>query len=110
MRTKDNLFLLGEVSTLLQYLFMSEEHTITFDNGITDLKIRMDENFHILCKNLRLPNVPESDFTEQMTPAYTLGVIQILQKTPPIEFGESFQNRWDEIKTITSTNLALNRR
>ena len=48
MRTKDELFLLGEVSTLLQYLFMSEKHTITFSNGLTNLKIRMNENFNIL--------------------------------------------------------------
>ena len=78
MRTKDELFMLGEISTLLQYLFMSESHTITFNNGLTNLKIRMDENFNILCQNLSFPDIPESNFTEQMTPLYMLGVIQIL--------------------------------
>ena len=82
MRTKDELFLLGEVSTLLQYLFMSEKHTITFSNGLTNLKIRMNENFNILCQNLSFPDIPECDFTEQMTPLYMLGVIQILQELP----------------------------
>lgn len=110
MRTKDELFLLGEVSTLLQYLFLSEKHTITFSNGLTSLKIRMDENFNIRCQNLNFPIVPESNFTEQMTPLYMLGIIQILQEMPPEEFKESFKNRWDEIKQITSANLALNRK
>ncbi len=110
MRTKNELFLLGEVSILLQYLFMSEKHTITFSNGLTSLKIRMDENFNIRCKNLNFPDVSECDFTEQMTPLYTLGVIQILQKMPPEEFKDSFKNRWDEIRQITLSNLALNRK
>lgn len=110
MRTKDELFMLGEVSTLLQYLFLSESHTITFNNGLTNLKIRMDENFNILCKNLTFPDLPESNFSEQMTPAYMLGVIQILQETPPNEFKDSFKNHWDEIKQITLANLALNRK
>lgn len=110
MRTKDELFLLGEVSILLQYLFMSEKHTITFNNGLTNLKIRMDENFNIRCQNLSFPDVPESNFTEQMTPLYMLGVIQILQETPPEEFKKSFKNRWDEIKQITLANLTLNRK
>lgn len=110
VRTKDELFMLGEVSTLLQYLFMSEKHTITFNNGLTDLQIRMDENFNILCKNLQFPDIPESNFNEQMTTLYMLGVIQILQNTPPVEFKNAFANRWEEIKQITLTNLALNRK
>ena len=67
MRTKDELFMLGEVSTLLQYLFMSEKHTIIFNNGLTDLQIRMDENFNIWCRNLQFPDIPESDFSEQLS-------------------------------------------
>ena len=110
VRTKDELFMLGEVSTLLQYLFMSEKHTITFNNGLTDLQIKMDENFNIWCKNLQFPDIPESNFNEQMTTLYMLGVIQILQNTPPVEFKNAFANRWEEIKQITLTNLALNRK
>ena len=110
VRTKDELFMLGEVSTLLQYLFMSEKHTITFNNGLTDLQIRMDENFNIWCRNLQFSDIPESNFNEQMTTLYMLGVIQILQNTPPVEFKNAFANRWEEIKQITLANLALNRK
>lgn len=109
MRTKDNLFLLEEVPILLQYLYMDEKHTVTFNNGLTDLQIKMDENFNIWCKNLQFPDIPESNFNEQMTTIYILRVIEILQNTPPVEFENSFKNRWEEIKHITLANLTLNR-
>lgn len=54
MRTKDDLFALGDISTLLQYLYMNKDHRITYSNGLTNLCIRMDENFNVLCKNLSL--------------------------------------------------------
>lgn len=110
MRTKDNLFLLKEISILLQYLYMNEKHTVTFNNGLTDLQIRMDENFNVWCKNVQFPDIPESNFNGQMTTLYMLGVIQILQNVPPVEFENSFKNRWEEIKQITLANLALNRK
>lgn len=110
MRTKDNLFLLEEIPILLQYLYMDEKHNVTFNNGLTDLQIRMDEDFNIWCRNLQFPDIPESDFSEQMTTLYMLGIIQILQNTPPVEFKNAFANRWKEIKQITLANLALNRK
>lgn len=108
MRTKYELFLLGEVSILLQYLFMSEKHTITYHNGLTKLRIKMDDNFNIWCHNLSFPDLPETNFTSQADTLYLLGLIQILQETPPEEFPKCFGNRWEEIKKITQTNLALN--
>ena len=47
MRTKDDLFALGDISTLLQYLYMNKDHRITYSNGLTNLCIRMDENFNV---------------------------------------------------------------
>lgn len=108
MRTKDDLFALGDISTLLQYLYMNKDHRITYSNGLTNLCIRMDENFNVLCKNLSFPDLPESDFSSKMTPSYTLGVIDILQETQAEEFPERFKNRWEEIRQITLTNLSIN--
>ena len=70
----------------------------------------MDENFNIWCRNLQFPDIPESDFSKQMTTLYMLGVIQILQNTSPVEFKNAFANRWEKIKQITLANLALNRK
>lgn len=109
MRTKDTLFALENVAILFQYLFMNGDYAVTFNNGLTDLKLRMDENCSVLCLNLNFPDTPEMDFSSQMTPAYTLDVIQTLQTMPPEEYKESFTNRWDEIKTITLYNLAQNK-
>ena len=110
MRTKDELFLLGDIGIMLQYLYISENHRITFNNGITDLQIRMDENFNIFCKNLNFPDVLESNFSPQMIPAYYLDVIQLLKNMPPEEHPKHFKNRWEEIKDITMMNLSLNRK
>lgn len=93
-----------------KYLYMDDNHRITFNNGVTDLQIRMDENFNILCRNLSFPDVPESYFSSELVPAYCLGVIQLLQNMPPEEHPKHFKNRWEEIKDITMINLSLNRK
>lgn len=110
MKTKDELFLLGDIGIIFQYLYMNENHRITFNNGITDLQIRMDENFNIICKNLSFSNVPESYFSSQMVPAYCLSIIQTLQNMPSEEHPNYFKSRWEEIKDITMINLELNRK
>ena len=110
MRTKNDLFLLGDIGIMLQYLYMSENHRITFNNGITDLQIRMDENFNILCKNLRYPDVPELNFSSEMVPAYCLGLIDILKNMPPEEHPKLFLSRWEEIKDMTMVDLFMNRK
>lgn len=109
MRTKDTLLALDELSVLCQYLYMSENHSITFNNGITDLRIRMTETLSIKCKNLSFPDLPEMNWTENFTPANCLGIIGKLKEMPAEEYKESFENRWEEIKSITLHNLALNR-
>lgn len=109
MRTKDELFALNDISILLQYLYMNENHSVTFNNGLTDLRIRMTKDFGIRCTNLSFPDVPECDFSGQMTPAYVRGIVMVLRETGPVEFPDRFKNRWEEIKTITMGNLALNR-
>ena len=67
-------------------------------------------SYFVLLYNLQFSDIPESNFNEQMTTLYMLGVIQILQNTPPVEFKNAFANRWEEIKQITLANLALNRK
>ncbi len=109
MRTKDDLFALEDIATLFQYLYMDGNHTVTFHNGLTDLRIRMDEEYGVHCRNLSFPDLPETDFSEQMTPSYVLGIVDVLKNTAPVEFPDSFANRWEEVRMITKTNLALNR-
>ena len=109
MRSRETLMAIESITLLYQYLYMDENHSITFNNGVTDLTIHMTDNLSVMCKNLRYPDLPESDWTENFTPHNCLNIIEILKTMPVEEYKEPFENRWEEIKSITSFNLALNR-
>lgn len=108
MRTKNTLINLQNISTLLQYLYMSQEHSIIFNNGIADLKLQMNENLGIKCQNLNFPDLPPTNWSSNMTPENCYNIVEILKETPSVEFPNHFKNRWEEIATITKTNLSLN--
>ena len=109
MRTTEILFALEEIPILYQYLYMDENHCITIDNGVTTLEIRMTKNCFFYAKNLRFPDVPELNYTDMMTIPNMLGIIDQLKHVPAVEFPTCFTNRWEEIKTITDTNVAQNK-
>lgn len=109
MRTTDILFDMEEIPTLWQYLYMDENHFITIDNGVTKLEVRMTEHCVFKAKNLKLPDVPELNYTDMMTIPNMLGIIDQLKTVPAVEFPTCFANRWEEIKTITGTNVAQNK-
>jgi hypothetical protein len=109
MRTTDILFELEEIPILWQYLYMNEDHYITVDNGVTQLEIRMTENCYFHAKNLSFPNLPDMSYTDMMTIPNMLGIIDQLKTVPAVEFPTCFNNRWEEIKTITNTNVAQNK-
>lgn len=109
MRTKD--VLLGDfdrVKILCQYLYMDEQHNIDVDNGLTTLRIRMTENCGFRCKNLRFPDLPDMSYTEEMSIPQIIGICYRLEEMPAI-MGYGHKNRWEEIKEITTSNLALNK-
>ena len=109
MRTKDILFDFERMAILLQYLYMSPDHRITFGNGVTTLRIRMDDQLTIRCENLSFPNLPETNFTEEIcSPDNCFSLIELLETMPAEEFPKSFKNRWHEIESITKSNLVLN--
>lgn len=109
MRTKDRLFQLDEVAIFCQYLYMSEDHKILFNNGLCELEIKMGDNFRFYAKNLNFPHLPDMDYTETLTIPNILGVIGRLKELPPEMYKSSFSNRWQEIKDIAITNMALNK-
>lgn len=108
MRTKDILLEIADITVFYQYLYMNEDHKITFNNGLTDLTLSMNENLCVICRNERFPDLPPMSYSENLSPNNILGIIDILKHMPAIEFKSSFKNRWEEIKTITQTNLSLN--
>jgi hypothetical protein len=109
MRTTNTLFDMEEIPILWQYLYMDENHFITIDNGVTQLEIRMTERCCFRTKNLKFPTVQELNYTDMMTIPNMLGIIDQLKNVPAVEFPTCFANRWEEIKTITTTNVAQNK-
>ena len=106
MRTKDILKEIEDVAIFYQYLYLSPNHNIIVNNGLTDLKFELSENLHILQTNMNFPQFGASN--EPLDLTNILGIVDKLKKTPAIEFPDYFDNRWTEIKTITQSNVALN--
>lgn len=109
MRTTDVLFDLEEIPILLQYLYMSEDHYVTVDNGITKLEIRMTDSCYFKARNLRFPDLPDLNYTDMMTIPNIFGIIDQLKHSPPVEFKNEFKSRWEELKAITITNVTQNK-
>ena len=107
MRTKDDLIDIEEVSIFYQYLYLGM--AITFNNGLTNLTLTMDDNFCTKCVNENFPDLPPSNFTDMLTLPYVLGVINILKGSNAVEFPNTFGNRWEEIRSITLTQVGLNK-
>lgn len=112
MRTKDMLVNgFEDLATLLQYLYMSEDHSIEVENAIgVPLQIRMDENLRCFCKNLNFPHLPATNWTEEMSVPTIMAIIDQLKEKPATEFPQKFPSRWEEIKILTRTQLSLNRK
>lgn len=109
MRTKNMLKNLDEIALLCKYLYMSEDHFITINNGMADIQIRMAENGHFFSKNMNFPDLPDLRSSCDMTVPNMLGIIAYLKKQKPVLLEDVFENRWEEISETTKANLALNR-
>ena len=112
MRTKDMLINgFEDLATLLQYLYMSEDHFIEVENTIgVRLRIRMDENLRCFCTNMNFSDLPETNWVEEMNVPTIMAIIDQLKEKPATEFPKSFPSRWEEIKILTRTHLSLNRK
>ena len=107
MRNKDTLFEFEDFTILCQYLYLNPEHYIIVNNGLTDLKLQMNDDLKILCTNMSFPDLPPMNFSSRFYDEFQ-GIIERLKEQEPLEF-DSFDNRWEEIKDITLSNVALNK-
>ena len=106
IRTKDILLEIQDVATFYQYLYMSPEHHIIVNNGLTDLKFELSDNLTTMKTNMNFPQFGASHEALDLT--NILGIIDKLKEMPPVQYPETFENRWHEIKEITKTQLSLN--
>lgn len=57
---------------------------------------------------MNFPELPETNWAEEMTIPVMLSVISQLKEEPAVEFKERFKNRWEELKGLTKINVSLN--
>ena len=99
---------LGEISYLYQYLWMDKNNTITFNNGLADLTIRMKDSYFITVKNGNYPDLGETSYMDMLYPENLMGIIDYLKH----QDGRGFKNKWEEIKAwvISSRILSKDKR
>lgn len=109
MRTREVLIEgFEDVKILLQYLYMNEDHNIDISNGITKLRIKLAENLEVLQMNLSFPHL--GYICRDMRIEEWLACVKQLKEQPSDCGYGNFSNKWEEIKIITLTQVALNRR
>lgn len=105
MKTKEDLLALGNISKLLQYLYLDKDNYFIVNNGLADLKFYMDDNFYIWSINMNYPDTPP--MIQALQPNNWLGIIEKLKEQPPIKF-KWFSNTWEEISAVTGADVSLN--
>lgn len=96
-----------DIGVLYQYLWMDKDNSITFNNGIADLTIRMDDNQVIWCKNHNFPELDETSYMDMLYPSNLIGIIYYLENSPPKHQGTAFKSRWEEIKVEVGIPASL---
>ena len=105
MRTREVLVKgFEEIKTLMQYLYMNEEHKIKVPNGCTTLCISMDENMNTKNYDSHLGFV----HLRPMELSEWFSCVELLKEQPSDYEHGQFKNKWEEIKAITLMNVALN--
>lgn len=104
---KDDLFAIEDYATLMQYLALG--YKIKVNNGMADIEIWMEDVYKIKGLNLNFKDLPPYNYSEEMTlENVILGIIPQLKEQEPEEF-KTFENRWEEIRSITLETVALNK-
>lgn len=113
MREKEILEKMKEVTILNQFLYMSEDNFVEYnqDDGTT-LEIRIDEDLDYISNYSKscgaLSHLVPLRVTNSMNLTTLIGIIENIKKQKPKMENTRFKNRWEEIESITSDNLALN--
>lgn len=113
MREKEILQKLKDVATLNQFLYMSEDNFVEYnqDDGTT-LEIRIDEDLDYISNYTKscgaLSHLVPLRVTNSMNLTTLIGIIENIKKQKPKMENTRFKNRWEEIESITLDNLALN--
>lgn len=106
MRTEFEIF--KSIQTLNYFLYIDENNYIDYFNGMTTLRITMNEQYSYSALNLNFPNSLPMDFSNEMTIPLMECIIQDLKEQKPLLKFTNLKNRWEEISTIVSFSKTLN--
>ena len=80
MRSKDILKEFEDITIFNQYLYMNEDNYIDYFNGITTLRIKMNEDCEYLAINLAFPNLKPLKYSNDMTINFIKHIIENLKR------------------------------
>lgn len=122
MRTKQLLQAVQDttkdLTILLSYLALSEEHYGT--HAIVDPfgKVLLEHKFHMTDKGEIVKTIVHEDGFEQPTHPMKLAKLSLEEllaivsysktQSPSEEYKGTFENKWEEIEKVTQLNLSLN--
>lgn len=98
----------GEIGYLYQYLWMDENNSVTFNNGLADLTLRMRDSKFVMYMNNNYPELGENSYMDMLYPENLVGIIDYLKN----QECEGYRSKWEEIiaEVSSSTILALRKR
>ena len=95
------------IAILNKFLYMDKNNYIDYNNGITTLRITMNNNYEYQVVNLNFPNLKPTNFSQEMSIPVIESIIEDLKEQKPEMKNTMFKNRWEEISTITKANITL---
>lgn len=95
------------IAVLNKFLYMDKNNYIDYNNGITILKITLNDDYEYQVVNLNFPNSKPTNFSQEMTIPVIENIIDYLKEQKPEMKNTMFKNRWEEISTITKANMTL---
>ena len=102
MRKIEKLEKIEEINTLLKYLYLNEGNYVTFNNGMTDIRLTMNEDGNLLS----VINDDPDDYPTARK-IYVPEAFEIISQLKEQEYNEK-DSVWDRIKAYVSMNMSLN--
>lgn len=101
-RKIEKLEKIEEISILLKYLYLNEGNCVTFNNGMTDIRLTMNEDGNLLS----VINDDPDDFPT-VRKIYVPEIFEIINQLKEQDYNEK-DSVWDRIKLYVSMNMSLN--
>ena len=107
MRNIKEFEIFDNIAVLNKFLYMDKNNYIDYNNGITILRIALNDDYEYQVVNLNFPNSKPTNFSQEMTIPVIENIIDYLKEQKPEMKNTMFKNRWEEISTITKANMTL---